>query len=310
VPAFKEKWMIVGGKEILVGGRWLRMAHPDGDGYHFLENPQVVLDGLRKARGRVDLFTFMQKVSDVSPKHPYPMEWDNFAALSISTFDQWWNEQIGFKARNKAKQAEKRGVVVREVPFDETLVKGIWEVYNETTVRQGKPNAHFGKDLETIYQEEATFLESSVFIGAYLDDKLIGFVKMVADETRTQAGLMNIVSMVRHRDKAPSNALVAEAVRACAKRGIPYLVYSSFSYGKKERDTLSDFKERNGFQKICVPRYYVPLTPIGQLAYKLGLHKRFSERLPEPLLAKLRDVRNAWYRRKQRSIRNEAVSVP
>jgi hypothetical protein len=237
------------------------------------------------------------------------MEWDNFAALPISTFDHWWNDQIGFKGRNKAKQAEKKGVVVREVPFDEALVKGIWEVYNETTIRQGKPNAHYGKDLETIYKEEATFLDSSVFIGAYLGDSLIGFVKMVADETRTQAGLMNIVSMVRHRDKAPSNALVAEAVRACAKRGIPHLVYSSFSYGKKQRDSLSDFKERNGFQKIEVPRYYVPLTLIGQIALKLGMHKRFSEHVPEPLLAKLRNVRNAWYSRKQSSIQDEVVSV-
>lgn len=301
--------MRVCGKEIHVGGRWLRTAYPDGDGYHFLEDPQPVLDALRKSKARVDLFTFMQKVSDVSPKHAYPMEWDNFAALPISTFDHWWNDQIGFKGRNKAKQAEKKGVVVREVPFDEALVKGIWEVYNETTIRQGKPNAHYGKDLETIYKEEATFLDSSVFIGAYLGDSLIGFVKMVADETRTQAGLMNIVSMVRHRDKAPSNALVAEAVRACAKRGIPHLVYSSFSYGKKQRDSLSDFKERNGFQKIEVPRYYVPLTLIGQIALKLGMHKRFSEHVPEPLLAKLRNVRNAWYSRKQSSIQDEVVSV-
>jgi len=54
------------------------------------------------------------------------------------------------------------------VPFDETLVRGIWEVYNESPVRQGKPNTHYGKDIETVYKEEATFLDHSIFIGAFL----------------------------------------------------------------------------------------------------------------------------------------------
>jgi len=229
------------------------------------------------------------------------MVWDNFAALHITTFDHWWNNQIGFKARNKAKQAEKKKVEVKEVPFDEALVKGMWEVYNETPIRQGAPNVHYGKDLDTVYREEATFLDSSIFIGAFLEGSLIGFIKMVYDETRTQAGLMNIVSMVRHRDKAPSNALIAQAVKSSAERGIPYLVYSKFAYGKKRRSSLSDFKERNGFQQIDVPRYYVPLTHLGRAAFRCGLHKKFTDHLPEPLLAKLREFRSAWHNRKSSS---------
>ena len=111
-----------------------------------------------------------------------------WSVAPISTFDHWWTIEIGSKARNKAKQAEKKKVVVREVPFDDVLVKGIWEVYNESPVRQGAPNRHYGKDIETVHREEATFLDSSIFIGAFLDDRLIGFVKLVHDETRTQAG--------------------------------------------------------------------------------------------------------------------------
>jgi hypothetical protein len=230
------------------------------------------------------------------------MEMDNLAAIPVSTFDQWWNHQIGFKARNKAKQAEKKGVTVREVRFDDVLVKGIWEIYNECPFRQGKPFGHYGKNLETVHKEEATYLDSSIFLGAFLGEEMIGFVKMVHDETRTQAGLMNIVSMIKHRDKAPTNALVAQAVRACAERKISYLVYSNFAYGKKEKDSLSDFKERNGFQKMDLPRYYVPLTAVGRLALGLGLHKRLSDRLPESVAAKLREYRNAWYNRKLQSV--------
>jgi hypothetical protein len=286
------------GKEIRITGRLLRKANLEADGYQFVDDPETVQDGLRRCGTRIDLFTFMQRLPETSPKYDYPKEWDNFAALPISTFDHWWNEQIGFKARNKAKQAEKKGIVVREVPFDDTLVKGIWEIYNESPIRQGAPNKHYGKDIETVHREEATFLESSIFIGAFLSDSLIGFIKLVHDETRTQAGLMNIVSMVGHRDKAPTNALVAQAVRACADRGISYLVYSRFAYGRKEHSSLTDFKERNGFQRIDVPRYYVPLTRTGGLAVRLGLYKRLADHVPEPVLAKLRELRSAWYSRK------------
>ncbi|MGA7907598.1 MAG: hypothetical protein WCA16_09360, partial [Candidatus Sulfotelmatobacter sp.] len=207
-----------------------------------------------------------------------------------------------FKARNKAKQAEKKGIMVREVPFDDTLVKGIWEVYNESPIRQGEPNSHYGKSLEAVHKMEATFLDRSVFIGAFLEDSLIGFIKMVHDETRTQAGLMNIVSMIKHRDKAPTNALVAQAVRSCADRKIPYLVYASFAYGKKRKSSLSDFKERNGFQQIDVPRYYVPLTGTGRLAFSLGLHRKLADHLPESVASRLRDLRSAWYNRKFQSV--------
>ena len=261
-----------------------------------------MLGGLRKCGARVDLFTFMQRLPETSPKYPYPMEWDNLAVLPVSTFDRWWTEQIGFKARNKAKQAEKKGVVVREVPFDDALVRGIWEIYNECPVRQGRPFPHYGKDIETVRQMSATFLDTSIFIGAFLGDKLIGFIKLTTDESRTQAGLMHIVSMVQHRDKAPTNALVAQAIRSCAERGISYLVYSNFAYGKKQRDSLSDFKERNGFKRIDLPRYYVPLTRTGWAAFRLGLHHRFVDHLPEPVVAKVRELRNAWYNRKFRSV--------
>jgi hypothetical protein len=296
--------MRVCGKEIKVTGRLVRIARLDADKYQFLEDdPEQVLDGLRNSGVRVDLFTFMQRLPDTTPKYKYPMEWDNFAALPVSTFENWWMKQLGFKARNKAKQAEKKGVVLREVPFSDELARGIWEIYNECPIRQGRRFQHYGKDLQTVYREEATYLDSSVFIGAFLGEKLIGFVKLVTDETRTQAGLMNIVSLIRQRDKAPSNALVAEAVRACASRGIPYLVYSNFAYGKKQSDGLSDFKERNAFQRIDVPRYYVPLTRLGSAVFRLGLHHRMVDYFPERLSAKLRDIRNAWYDRKFQAVR-------
>ena len=291
----------VGSREICIDGRVLRVAYLHGDTYRFIDAPEDVVRQLRACSTRIDLFTFAQRLPHSEPKFRYPLEWENYAALPITTFENWWTKELGFKARNKAKQAEKNGVVVREVPFSDSLVAGIQEIYNECPIRQRRRFSHYGKDFETVRREEATFLDSSVFIGAFFEDKLIGFVKLVPDETNTQAGLMNIISMVKYRDKVPQNALIAHSVRACADRGIQFLVYSKFDYGNKEQDGLRDFKERNGFRRIDTPRYYVPLTPMGSVALRLGLHHSVSARIPEGVAKRLRDIRAAWYERKYRS---------
>jgi hypothetical protein len=293
--------MKCGSNEVIVQGRLVRIAHLDIDKYESVKSPEAVAAELHRAKDRVDLFTFMQIMPDTARKYDYYLEMDNLAILPISTFDNWWNKQIRSFPRNRARQAEKRGVALREVPFDDSLVEGLWEVYNETKVRQGKPNVHYGKDVATVRREAATFLDRAVFIGAFFEGKLIGFVKMVIDETRTQASLMNIVAMVRHRDKAPTNALIAHAVRASADRGIPYLMYQSFVYGNKEGDSLTNFKEINGFQRTDLPRYYVPLTPLGRMALKYGLHHKLVDQLPKPVAEKLRKFRTAWYNRKLQS---------
>jgi len=199
----------VDGTKIQVRGSLVKIARLDGEKFLFAADPERMIQTLRNRRQRIDLFTFIQRATEPSPKFSYPMEWDNLAALSISSFDYWWNQQLGFKARNKAKQAQKKGVEIREVPFSDDLVKGIWEIYNETPVRQGRKFPHYGKDLETVRREEATYLDESIFVGAFLGEKLVGFIKILIDRDGNQAGLLNIVSLIAERDKAPTNALVA-----------------------------------------------------------------------------------------------------
>lgn len=294
----RKPGFVIDGRELVVEGRFCNIAHLDADDYKFLDDPAAAIAKLRGDRARIDVFTFLQKLPDTSPKYSYPFEWDNMAVLPISTYENWWNKQIGFKARNKAKQAEKKGVVVQEAPLNDALVRGIWEIYNETPVRQERRFPHYGKSFEAVRDMSATFLESSVFICAYDGERLLGFIKLVIDESKTQAGMMHIISRLDCRDKAPTNALVARAVRACADRNIPHLVYSKFAYGKKTQSSLSDFKERNGFHRVDIPRYYVPLTGLGRLALSMGLHHKIIDRLPESWAAKLREMRSTWYQRK------------
>lgn len=286
--------MKIAGKEVFVRGRGVRIARLESDGLEPLADPAAFMAEMRKARAGVDIFTFMQTLPNTERLHEYPMEWDNVAALPVSTFDHWFSKQIDFKVRNKARKGEKNGLSVREAAFDDAFVQGISTIYNECPVRQGKAFWHYGKDLETVRRENSTFLDQSILIGAFMGAELVGFIKLVVDPTGAQANVMQILSMVKHRDKAPTNALVAHAVKACAERNIPYFVYANFSYGKKQRDSLADFKQGNGFQRIEIPRYYVPMTLRGRAALALGFHHRLAERLPESVLNKIRDLRGRW----------------
>lgn len=290
--------MKVCGKDIKIEGRLVRIARVDGDKYEFVDDPEQVLEGLRACGKRIDLFTFMQKLPETSPKFRYPMEWDNLAVMPITTFDDWWTYQIRSFPRNRVRRSEKSGVLVREVPFGDALIHGICEIYRESRVRQGRRFLYYGMSPEKAREYAGTYLDRSVYIGAFLGEKLIGFAKVTYDDTRTQAGVVHIISFMQHRDKAPTNALIAQAVRSCAERGITHLVYENFVYGKKQPDSLSNFKEVNGFKRVDVPRYYVPLTGIGWAAFNLGLHHRLIDHLPEPILARFRELRNSWYNRK------------
>jgi hypothetical protein len=297
----KKTLLNVCGRDVKVTGRFIRVARLDGDKYVFPDDPTAIREGLRRTGVRIDLFTFLHRLSETSPRYSYHAEPDNLAVLSISTFDHWWNKQLRSYPRNRARQAEKKGVVLREVALNEDLYRGICEIYNETPIRQGKRFPHYGMTLERAREYAGTFPDDSIWIGAFLGDQMIGFVKLVIDESRSQACMVHILSMIQHKDKAPTNALISQAVRSCADRAIPYLVYENFSYGNKQGDSLSHFKEVNGFRRVDLPRYYMPLTLLGSLALQLRLHRRVVDHFPEPLVAKLREIRTSWYNRRFRA---------
>src|SRR5688572_26521532 len=205
--------MHVCGKEILSEGTLLRTVRV-AEGYDFVQDPVQLISAIREAGIRVDLFTFMQHLSDPVPKYNYFMEWDNFAAMPVESYDQWFTQRVDSKMRNKLRKSEKIGVQVREVPFDDALIAGIAKINNECPIRQGRQFPHYGDSLETVRRKNGSFPGRSVFIGVFFEGDLIGYAKLVTDEDKGQAGLMQILSMISHRDKAPNNLLIAQAVRS------------------------------------------------------------------------------------------------
>jgi len=261
-----------------------------------LPEPERVLGRLQAKPGKPDLYTFAQRVPDVQPKYGFHLEWDNVAVIPISTYDHWFQKQISSATKRNIRASEKRGVIVQIAEYNEDYVRGIMSIYNESPIRQGRHFWHYGKDFESVKKENGTYARRSTFLAAYFQNEMIGYLKIVWD--KQTGAIMQILSKMAFRDNRPNNALLAEAVRQCCLRGVNYLLYEKFIYGNKAEDSLTKFKQNNGFVKMDVPRYYIPLTNKGLLALRFGLHKNIKQRLPEWIMAPARDLRAKWYGRK------------
>jgi hypothetical protein len=261
-----------------------------------LPSPVSVIETLRQEKPKPDLFTFAQRIPDIEARFGYPMELGNLAAIPISSYDHWIQKQISAATRRNIRASEKRGVVVHVAEYNEDYVRGIMSIYNESPIRHGKKYWHYGKDFETVKRENGTYAERSTYLAAYYKDEMIGYLKIVWD--KHTGAIMQILSKLAFLDSRPNNALLSEAVRQCCLKGVKYLLYEKFVYGNKVEDSLTKFKQNNGFVKIDVPRYYVPLTNKGLIALRFGFHKNLKQRVPEWILAPARDLRTRWYERK------------
>lgn len=258
-----------------------------------LPDPFRVLQQLKDVDPKPDLFTFAQRVPETEPRFNYYMEWGNTAVIPVSSYDTWLREQISPATRRNIRTSEKKGVVVKATSFDEKYIHGIMSIYNESPVRHGKKFWHYGKDFTAVQAENGTYRERSTFLAAYVQDEMIGYMKIVWDAH--SGAIMQILSKLSFLEKRPNNALLSEAVRICLERGAKYLLYERFVYGNKGEDSLTRFKASNGFIRMDLPRYYVPLTSKGSLALRLGLHRGPMNLMPRWLHHLLRSTRDKWY---------------
>ncbi len=284
-------------KKIVITGRWLKIASIMDE--EFLEDelitePDEFVPRINEAEETADIFTFAQKIPDVVPRYKYDLEWDNFAVIPITTFSDWWENRVERDVRKAVNRAKKSGVVTKQAEFNDEFVEGIRRIYNESPVRQGKPFWHYQKDFDVVKAENSTYADRSVCIGAYYNEELIGFIRMLY--VGTVATTLQVISQMKHFDKKPTNALIAKAVEICAMNKMSHFVYSSFLYNNTY-SSLTEFKRRNGFEQVLVPRYYIPLTRRGRIALRLGLHLPLVRWCPSPLMAGFRKLRSHWNNR-------------
>jgi hypothetical protein len=225
----------------------------------------------------LDVFTFIERSwsRKVTPDAGWLKAEDNIALLQVNTYAEWWNG-ISKKTRNMVRKAEKSGVKTDLVESNPKFAEGVWKIYNETPIRQGRAFSHYGQPLENVrsYFQRA---KSHKYVSAVFEGKLVGFVELVYGDNI--AILSQILSLQSHWDKGVNNALVAKAVEVCAAQQIQWIMYGRMG----NHPSLDCFKESNGFTKFVLTRYYVPLTQKGRVATRLGLHRQLKDILPQSL---------------------------
>ena len=300
--SIKGKWtevpaLAIDGKAVIVRGRWIRVAvvHDERWLDSEVEDPELYVKSLKRhglGKLRADVFSFAQKVPGSQPIHDYPIEWDSVAAIRVTSYKEWW-ENLPQETRKNVRKSQKLGVRVEVTKLDDELVAGIVGVNNDSALRQRRSFDHYGKSFEQVKKDQSSFLDRSDFVCAYFGNELIGFLKLVY--RGRVASILQILPKESHRDKRPANALIAKAVELCAAKGIAYLGYGLFNYGNKQESSLRDFKIRNGFEEMMVPRYAIPLTNRGKVYMKLKLHRGILGILPHSLIKLGIGARAQWY---------------
>lgn len=281
--------------EFTVTGDFVKVAKIRTEWQDDVEAPEEVIRVMKKSGVKADLFSFWQRVPDTSPKFDYVMEWDNWAILEVSTYEHWFRKQINLGARSAINKSKKKGVEVRVVPLSDEFIAGVSEIYNETPVRQGRTFTHYGAGSDELRKEFARDEHRTDFVAAYCGNELVGFYQQVyAGQCAHPFGGL---TKIAHRDKSVNNALLSKSVELCEQKKIKYIVYGSFDYGSGV-SSLADWKRYNGFQKIDLPRYYVPLTVKGKIGLKLGLHHGAKSLIPPKVREQLKDIRKTWLSRR------------
>jgi hypothetical protein len=271
-------------RSVVVVGRVLRVAQLHEEDWieaQAIADPDGFAAAVRAARVPADLLTFLQPLGTAWPATALHRETEDAAAVPLTTYAAWWSS-LPQASRKNVRRAEKRGLVARVAAFDDALVAGIKAIYDEVPFRQGRRFWHYGKSLEQVRRDNATFLDRSEFVAAYLGDELVGFIKLVY--VGRVARIMQILSKNAHADKRAPNLLLAKAVEVCCQRGLSHFVYGQYYYGNKGHTAITEFKRRNGFERLLLARCYVPLTPKGRLALTLRLHRGLKQVLPRRLI--------------------------
>jgi hypothetical protein len=302
----KGKWtkvpaLSINGKMIVVAGRLIKVAavHDEQWLETETEDPEACVKRLKQGGSpglQADIFTFTQKLPEILPKYEYRTEWDSIAAVRLTTFKEWW-EKLPQETRKNVRRSQKRGVVVSVKAFGDDVIRDLMELNNESPLRQGRPNTHYGKSFDQVKKDYSSFLDRSDLICAYVGNELVGLLKLVY--RGEVAAILQCLPKGSHSDKRPANALIAKAIEVCEQKGASCLTYGMFNYGNKRSSSLRDFKIRNGFEEVLLPRFYVPLTVWGYLCLKANLHRGLHGILPHGLISFANTLRMNWYNAKQ-----------
>ena len=293
----KVPFIAVNGDTIVVTGKWIKMAavHDEIWAEKEVEHPECCIEALISAYNKIpraDIFTFTQRPTVTIPRYSFSYDLESIAAIHLTSFKEWW-EGLPQESRKNVRRSQKRGVVVKVKEFDDELINGIVDVNNDSPVRQGRSYSHYGKSFDQVKKDHSAFIERSDFICAYHGSEIIGFLKIVY--RGNVASILQLAPKLSQSDMRPANAMLAKAIEQCEARGVSCVTYGLFNYGNKKDTPLREFKVRNGFGEILIPRYYVPLTTWGAVCVRTKLYRGLIGILPQFIIVFIVGVRAKMY---------------
>lgn len=294
----------VNSRTIIAIGKWVKVASIFDEFYVASDsapNLDSIVTTLRRWKCKPDIFKFAIYNKNTLPYAKYSMELDNLAVIPITTYNEWLQGQVKEDVKKGVRKTIKDGLNVKLCEYNDGFVLGIKSIYDETPIRQGKPFWHYNKSFEEIKTSHETYKDRSNYIGAYFEDELIGFIKLV--RSGSFARTMQILSKDKYHKKRPTTALIAKAVEICEQNGIKYLAYGKYEYPGKKENSLTDFKTRHGFMRFDFPRYYIPLTLKGNIYLNLGLHLGIKRIIPIPIMQMMIKTRSFMQREVLQPIR-------
>ena len=121
-----------------------------------------------------------RKKLDLKIPNP-PSNWlkteDNVALLQVIDYKDWW-ETVGKKTRNMVRRAEKAGIETKVTEPDENFIEGVWKIYNETPIRQGRPFPYYGITKQST-ENILKLTPGATFIGAFFQGEVVGFLQLI-----------------------------------------------------------------------------------------------------------------------------------
>src|SRR5215469_15080400 len=180
----------IDGRPVISSGKWLKTAAVHDEELledETLTDAEAFVSQLKRGRVNADIFTFSQRLPHTTPKFSYHVD--------------WYKNHIESSVQRAIRKAAKNGIEIRPAQLDDEFIQGIVNINNDTPVRQGRTFWHFQKSFEDVKHEHLTYADRNIFLGAYLQGELIGYMRMVRIDK--VASVIQLLTMTKHYDKRP-----------------------------------------------------------------------------------------------------------
>ena len=97
--------MQVDNTKLAIAGSLIKIARLEHERYFDVCDPASLIEKVKKSKPAADIFTFCQRLPESKPKYNnYYMEYDSIAAVPISNYEYWLEQQIPKQTRTSLKK--------------------------------------------------------------------------------------------------------------------------------------------------------------------------------------------------------------